>query len=114
MRILIEGDHNDGDYISEVNNIKQERLDEFMPLIKAIKAKNGQWGDDYSRPKLEELYPQFFDKNEDYDPEDEDDYEYVESNLLENFFFYLPNAGGGHIHTITKIEIYPCEPTRLL
>lgn len=114
MRILIEADHNDGDYVSEVNDITQERLDKFIPLIEAIKAKNGQWGDAWSRPKLEALYPQFFDKNEDYDSDDEDDSEYVESNLLENFMFYLPRTDNEHIHTITKIEIYPCEPIRLL
>lgn len=116
VKILIEGDTNDADYTSVMREITQEQLDQFMPIIEAIKAckERHNWEGAYDNHTLYDLYPQFFERNDDYDPTDEYDDEFQPSNLLENFDYLVPTNEYGSVHTITRIEIYPCEPIRLL
>jgi hypothetical protein len=115
MRILIEGDCNDGDYISEMSEITQETLDLILPVIEAVKAytEYHNWSNEYDNKSLEDKYPQLCVRNEDYDPEDEDDYEFVCGWALKMFSSLVPSSEYG-VHSINKIEVYHCDPVKLL
>lgn len=113
MRILIEGDCNDGDYISEMSDITQEELELILPVIEAIKSSTEyhNWSNEYDIKSIEEKYPQFCVRNDDYSPED--DYEFECGEALGTFSSFVPSGEYG-VHSIKKIEIYRCEPERLL
>ena len=84
--IIINSDHNDGDITTEINEITDEKLEKYLPLIKAIKENSGEWlsGDQGSL---------------------KDQYEEFEFKLKENFNSYVGNGEGYGIHTIESIEI---------
>jgi len=115
LKILIEGDTNDGDYISEMSDITQETLDLILPVIEAVKSSTEfhNWSNEYDSKSIEDKYPQFCVRNDDYDPEDEYDYEFELGEALEAFSGLVPSGEYG-VHSIKKIEIYRCEPERLL
>ena len=37
MLLVVRGDHNDADFITQITPITQEQLDRYLPLIEAIK-----------------------------------------------------------------------------
>ena len=115
MRILIEGDCNDGDYISEMSEITQEELDLILPVIEAVKTSTEyhNWSNEYDDKSLEDKYPQLLIRNEDYDPEDEYDEEFMMGEALERFSNFVPSGEYG-VHSIHRVEIYRCDPERLL
>jgi hypothetical protein len=121
--LVVEGDHNDADYIVSVSPITDEGLERFSPLIKAIKGfkpyktvdppskhpgiKPLEWSHDHNwpsgdygcRPDLgEKSYLEYYSALG--FPED----------LIEEFDMdYVPHAEGGNIHTINAIYLVRYE-----
>lgn len=90
--IIVKADTNDADYVTKITKIKEETLELFRPLFKAIKEYKG----DYNWPtryglgtKPEKLYK-----------------DVVSENVLDNFSFYVPYGEDG-VHTIESIELFP-------
>jgi hypothetical protein len=103
LKIMIEGDTNDADYISEINDITKEQLNSIMPIIEAVKncTNRHNWASEYANYTIEDLYPQFF-INGDESPE------------METFYEFLPHGEYG-IHSIDKIVVLEIvKETRLL
>lgn len=86
LKILITADTNDGDYVTEENDITQEQIEAIRPIVKAIWANNGEW--------------------ENGDVGDNSDYyiEVVGEDLFNLFNDFAPFGEHG-IHTIESIEI---------
>lgn len=103
--IVITGDTNDADYVTRTNDITQEQLDHFMPLIEAIKTytvANG-YGENwpisqYSDGSPEGLYPQFADDGSELDNEDDCNID----SLIDEFREFVPWS----IHSITSVVYY--------
>lgn len=77
--ILVEGDQNDGDYVSEFSIISDKDLEKIKPLIKQIKMNKGKYDDPYAT------------------------YEEIDNDVLDTFnSFYVPK----NIHTIVNIILY--------
>lgn len=104
MKILITGDVNDGDYVTEVTEITQEELNLITPIIEAIKVypSRSNWASRWVR-KLEDMYPQFFTQEDDFDPEYSNGFEPNEA--MSYFMDLLPNDDQGGVNSIRKIEI---------
>ena len=99
--IVITGDTNDADYTTRTEDITQEQIDRFMPLIKAIKKKKGKWPiSEYADGSPEELYPKFAGEPR----EDEDD---EPTGLIGEFMEFVP----WDIHSIESIVYYE-KPTK--
>lgn len=94
LKILIEGDINDADYISEINDITEEQLNSIKPIIEAVKncTNRHNWVNDYDNHTIDELYPQFFIDGD-------------ESPEMETFYEFLPHGEHG-IHSIDKIVVF--------
>lgn len=98
MKLLIEADYNDADYVIKVKNIEQEELEKISPVIKEIVkfTKNNpkhteNWPDDErSDTTREQIYPTLT----------KEQIEYFNDN-------YCPHVGDGdcQIHTIKTIEL---------
>lgn len=89
LKIRIVADYNDADYIEETNTITEEKLEEFKPLIKAIKLKNNRFPTGEIAGKndnIKILYPD------------------IDENILEDFSCYVPYGEYG-IHSIEHIYI---------
>ena len=106
--IVITGDTNDADYTTRTNDITQEQLDRFMPLIEAIKAytKKNKFRHNWPVSEYcggespEKLYPQFAGEPK----EDEDD---EPTGLIGEFMEFVP----WDIHSIESIVYYE-KPTK--
>ena len=62
LRITTEVDYNDGDYHTNITTITEEKLEELMPLIEAIKNNGRRFGyGDCADPNAEEDYPEHLD-----------------------------------------------------
>lgn len=93
--IVVKGDTNDADYVTKVSVIDEEKLDRFLPLIKAINEfpRNPRYGgrhnwpsSDYANETVSEVYSDF------------------DEELLEDFSYYVPRGEYG-IHSIEGISI---------
>jgi hypothetical protein len=88
--IVIKGDTNDADYISETNTIDSEYLEDIKPVIAAIKAHKGQhnWPThDYVNESPQDLYPQL-----------------TEQQI--SYFRDLAPRGENGIHSIESVHVY--------
>ena len=91
--LYITGDCNDADYTYKLNLVSEEQLQDFMPLIEAIKAcpEDYNWPEEeYDGISIQDLYPQF------------------SVELLEDFSSFTPvgdSQSGQGIHTIESIQV---------
>lgn len=107
LKILIEGDTNDGDLTSSLKEITQDQLEIIKPVIEAVKncTERPNWKNYWVGKPLHVLYPQFFTEFEDFDPEYESQFDAsVAFNLFEEL---VP----GEVHTIVSIGLL--EGTRV-
>lgn len=90
--IIIEGDYNDADYVSEKTKIDDETIEQLRPIIEVVKLHDGSWGtSEYADSKPEDEY-----ENE------------LTKEQIEFLNKYVPRCGdddGYGIHTIESIEI---------
>lgn len=119
IMLVVEGDHNDADYIVSVTPTTEEDLERFAPLIAAIRkfkpyktvdapdkypgAKPLEWNHDHNwpsgdyghRPDLgEKSYVEYYTEQG------------IDEDLIEEFDQeYVPHAEGGNIHTINHIYV---------
>ena len=103
--IVITGDTNDADYVTEIQDIEQDELDLIMPVIEAVKAytklhwkghycSEHNWPtSEYSDGEVGALYPDLTEE---------------QLQLFQNF---VP-CGEYGIHSIESIYIYP-KPTKV-
>ena len=116
MMLVVEGDHNDADYIVSVTPISEKQLEKFLPLIAAIEKLQpykgmsdskrhgtasmeythnhnwpcGEYGcrQDLGEKSITELYPE------------------IDAEIVEEFDQeYVPHENGGNIHTIASIFV---------
>lgn len=105
--ILIEADHNDGDYITQINTITLDDLELIKPLIQAIKDNPERYNwcaySDTNNPEApDHVYSEFVGINKDG------------FSIMDIFNELIPYDEYG-IHTITKVEVYSIpEKERLL
>lgn len=91
FEIVITADTNDGDYVTEINKITQEELDEIFPVIEAIKKcpEQHNWPApvEYGFDELKKRYPE------------------LSEEQIEIFDAWCPTGEYG-IHTIKSIVYY--------
>lgn len=83
--ILIEADHNDGDYTLAKNEITEERLELFKPIIEKIKENRGDFSTRDCGDSAQELYG--------------------DMEGFEQFLDFCPNGEGYGIHTIESVDV---------
>jgi len=110
IKILIEGDTNDADFTSSVEEITEEQLKLIKPVIEAVRncTERPNWNNYWVGKPLHVLYPQFFTECEDFDLEYESEYE--PSDAFELFENLVPNG----VHSIISIELIDGKSTKLL
>jgi len=93
--IWIKGDHNDADYVAEMNEIDDKTLTLIMPVINAIAALKKKPGYAHTWPTHNnsekvpsEIYPE------------------CTREQLDWFYEYVPSGPYGGIHSIEEIKIY--------
>jgi len=117
MMLVVEGDHNDADYIVSVTPITKERLKKFAPLIAAIKKfkpytttdppekhpgmKPMKWTHNHNWPRGE------YGCREDLGEKPPTAlYNDISEDIVREFDDeYVPHAEGWNIHTINKIFV---------
>jgi hypothetical protein len=105
LKILVKGDTNDADYVTEITDIDQEELESIRPIVKAIQDCKSEYNwecDHYDSPKLEELYPQFVEswKETEYGKYP------VFTGAFELFRGCCPSGGDLGIHSIESVTVY--------
>lgn len=89
--LIVVADTNDGDYITCISPITDEKLESFSKLINAIKQ-NGSYNwstSEYSdEPRPKEMYSEF-------------------GGVVDDFGFYVPHGEYG-VHTIDSIRVVEC------
>lgn len=115
--LVITGDENDADYVTSVNEITEEKLQELLPVIEVIRT-------EALRRKQEVIdggQQQFFsfhnwptDHHVDDIASPQKLYPSLTPEQIEAFETFLPMSNTG-IHTVTRIAYYPItEKTTLL
>ena len=108
-KLIIEGDENDADYIHTINEVDQETVDSFLPILDAIKNCKAyhNWCGEYDDVPLEELYSQFV---TDWEEHEDGDRFPIFTEAFEAFIEIVPN-----VHSIKSVILYKIvEEIRLL
>lgn len=92
--LQIEGDYNDGDYITASNRVSKEEIETIMPVIEAIKACEAA----YNWPTMYHLSETIYMT-----------YPNVDTKLLEIFREYTPYGEAGGVHSIESIVYWPIK-----
>ena len=81
--IIVEGDHNDGDYVTNIERISEKQLSVLKPILaKMKKSKDVDWSSNWK-----------------------DKYPNLTEEELEIFDSYVPYADNADIHTIVSVRI---------
>ena len=93
--LVVTGDHNDADYVTEISTVDLETIQYLQPIFDAIKSFNEKtpyghnWpNSEYANGTLSGTYPD------------------VGDDLIDTLNEYVPHAENG-IHSIVSIVYYP-------
>lgn len=86
--LIIKADTNDADYVHRITEVTPETIEELIPVIEAVKAKDGQWPrGEYADGDPEEIYEGI-----------------LTPEQIDNFGGFCPYGEHG-IHTIASIKV---------
>jgi len=94
--LVIEGDTNDGDYVTENTIITEKDLEEIKPIVKAIKAYTKKNKDEHN----------WFTQESQNDTAEEKYSDIYETKAFKKFENYVPYGEYG-VHTIESVVVSP-------
>lgn len=95
IRLIIEGDVNDGDYVTKITDLEEETLDYYYDIFIMIQ--------DYSKEKITYNYERIFTEMNRLAEIEENDLVDLWYEFVENF---VPSHPENFLHTITSIKFF--------
>lgn len=94
IKVIIEVDVNDGDYVTKMETVEEAEFDRFLPVIQELDNTRGQWGYHHNFEVVQKKVA-----NKEYDNE------FIE--LFDEFReCYVPYFDNHDVHTIVSIRYH--------